>query len=697
MANLFTRALTSTGATAVDDLRDRQRKANLEQLRLMDARRERQVAEIGFTDAMGARAFETGTDTAPVWTPNAPKSGVQPGIAPTEAATTAPATAPGVGVGVGVGNPASVALANNVSAINNFAGRVQSAGLDMQGSKVGEYKLNTENKQQVPARPLKAAAPDLNMQALRNVNRMPQLQASADEAFSRYQTPEQLEWDRIYGFNFNSDGTPSKRGLAAQAAKNTIGGVLANVGGAVKGVTGKVSKTMSKNSIVPTAQQAEFMNGLGASDYESTYGLPAGYLTKLAGVESSFNPDAKNPSGAAGLMQIMPATAEQFGITNPMDPAQAIRGAAQIAAQNKRQLATVLNREPTAGELYLAHQQGAAGATALLSNPTAPAVSVVNKQNILQNGGNESMSADDYVSMWASKFDGAATPSNAAGVSKQATKQTSVVNVVAAAPPGKPVKMPTFDKLDMTMKPGAIGDEYQYAIDQANKAVLDADRARKTGNPTLYAAMRAKVDLMNEAVRNAYAKQAVTNMQYGDMTFADEDMSRLTGRSIVHQLLDDDTVAIWVDGKPMPERLTLSEVADDIYSHHNKEFAQRVQDYNAELQIASNKAAIDIQKILAQGSVDMQLAGANNDAKLTISRMEARDAMKRTVMDNTSAEMRAALTAGKAEFVTGGDGKVYIMSKNIKTGKLVLQYIDEETMKVDGKEITVNVLKTVPN
>jgi soluble lytic murein transglycosylase-like protein len=52
-------------------------------------------------------------------------------------------------------------------------------------------------------------------------------------------------------------------------------------------------------------------------------------LHAVVAVESAYNPRAKSPKGATGLMQLMPATAKRYGVTNLLDPFQNLRAGAR--------------------------------------------------------------------------------------------------------------------------------------------------------------------------------------------------------------------------------------------------------------------------------------------------------------------------------------------------------------------------------
>lgn len=56
------------------------------------------------------------------------------------------------------------------------------------------------------------------------------------------------------------------------------------------------------------------------------YGIDPRLAVSIVRAESNFDPRALSSANAQGLMQLIPATAERFGVTDPLDPAQNIEG-----------------------------------------------------------------------------------------------------------------------------------------------------------------------------------------------------------------------------------------------------------------------------------------------------------------------------------------------------------------------------------
>ena len=61
-------------------------------------------------------------------------------------------------------------------------------------------------------------------------------------------------------------------------------------------------------------------------DMAPQYGLDPALVLAVMAVESSFRADAVSPRNAQGLMQLIPVTAARFGVKNPFDPKDNIRG-----------------------------------------------------------------------------------------------------------------------------------------------------------------------------------------------------------------------------------------------------------------------------------------------------------------------------------------------------------------------------------
>lgn len=211
-----------------------------------------------------------------------------------------------------------------------------------------------------------------------------------------------------------TDHTPGAEGSAQAAARNatrSVRGALfgsgqTQQGGAPKGQYAASNLRRHNQQII--AEEAR------------KAGIDPSIMLAMAHIETggSFDERAKNPgSSASGLFQFMKGTRGRYGLdgNTVFDARKNAAAGARMLNENRAFFRKRFGREPSAGELYLMHQQGAGGASALLSNPNALAIDVLTRAHngnrrlaaeiIRKNGGRMDMTAGQFSSRWINKGD----------------------------------------------------------------------------------------------------------------------------------------------------------------------------------------------------------------------------------------------------------------------------------------------------
>ena len=87
---------------------------------------------------------------------------------------------------------------------------------------------------------------------------------------------------------------------------------------------------------VPDARAPRDVSARWAEYYAAVYQVPVELVAAIIDEESGWNPYAVSNKGAAGIMQLMPATAVRFGVRNRFVVQESIRGGVAYLAWLKQ-------------------------------------------------------------------------------------------------------------------------------------------------------------------------------------------------------------------------------------------------------------------------------------------------------------------------------------------------------------------------
>ena len=171
---------------------------------------------------------------------------------------------------------------------------------------------------------------------------------------------------------------------------------------------------------------------------ERQYGLPSGYLARLWQIESASGKAMSTPlSSAKGHFAFTNATAKQYGLKDPNNLIESATAAAKLASDNAKILKS--RGIPVTGPtLYMAHQQGAGGASSVLSDPSSLAANATSLRAVRNNlpssmrSAAGTMTSGQFSDFWKNKYLGI-TPSKEA-----LAASTAGAAPAAAAPAATP-------------------------------------------------------------------------------------------------------------------------------------------------------------------------------------------------------------------------------------------------------------------
>jgi soluble lytic murein transglycosylase-like protein len=150
-----------------------------------------------------------------------------------------------------------------------------------------------------------------------------QAQALMQESLDKQRAAVQKQQSQTSGQSFFVLPRPTTMGATTPAPASQV---------SVSSISGQSTSGQSAAVADCTPLPASEVDSLVGQASERE-GLDQDLLRGVIKQESGFRPCAVSSKGAMGLMQLMPATAGQFGITNPFDAASNVDGGAKFLKQ----------------------------------------------------------------------------------------------------------------------------------------------------------------------------------------------------------------------------------------------------------------------------------------------------------------------------------------------------------------------------
>lgn len=314
-------------------------------------------------------------------------------------------------------------------------------------------------------------------------------------------------------------------------------------------------------------------------------GIPADLALRIAGAESSYTTNAKNPrSTAGGLFQVVDDTWKRYGGApgKKYDVDENIRVGTDIIADNMGRMRKVLNREPSYSEVYAAHFFGPTGAKAVINAaPDTPSNKVFSAKVLGDNPNLQNKTTADIMSMLDRKMN---------------PRAKSFPPAAEFSAPGRPTPMLMTQSLPNVSREtmlAALGPNYQAAMALSylsgntdeddsdletakDRIAADKESARSPGMEFLMEERRPSPFASLDLTASAPFAEPVARMKKGgevdkDKVEGDEDKSFFEEKSAKQRLDEmqnspDKGPYVGSELMPRSSRLQLQgEIANDTY------------------------------------------------------------------------------------------------------------------------------------